>query len=311
MEAVRITRAGYPNRAAHDAFVKRYGALAPPPGGRDGAPRDAAAALASGLLKDARHAVGATRIYLGPGCLEDLERRLAGRRRSAAASIQSLARGSRARRRVDAARTAAVGVASLWRGRRARRSYRAVRTVAAFGQGAARRRAASRRCTAARRRNAATSLAAFRRGAVARRAFAETRSAAVAAQTRRRGVLARRVVAASRSEAVEKAKLENQLADLRRRLEEEKAERAKAEAEAEARRGEEAEARAPAVEAALVDESTRMLDYLRAEVAERCRKCSPKVFRPWKRSSNVAKKVSREDVPATLEDSGSPRRSRR
>ena len=63
--AVEMTRAGYPNRSSHAAFLARYGRLTS---------SGDVTSVARSLLGERRHAVGKTRVYLGPGVLEFLER---------------------------------------------------------------------------------------------------------------------------------------------------------------------------------------------------------------------------------------------
>ena len=266
-----MTRAGYPNRSAHGDFHARYRALAP------GAP--GAAALAAAVA-EGRHAFGRTRVYLRAGCLEDLERRLRAARGAAATAVAAALRGRAARAAFLRLRRAAAAAARRRRGAAARAAFLRAKGLARAGQGLARRRAARLVAAARRLVRAATAAAAARRGAVARARFARRRGAAVAIQcaARRRG--ARGAVAALAAEAEERARLEHQLEALRARLDAEAAARADAEAAAaelrSAMASPERRAAAPRaeearVDGALVDESKRMLDYLRSEVSRLAR----------------------------------------
>ena len=58
--AVEMTRSGYPNRSSHAAFLARYGRLTS---------SGDVTSVAQQLLGERRHAIGKTRVYLGPGGL--------------------------------------------------------------------------------------------------------------------------------------------------------------------------------------------------------------------------------------------------
>jgi len=256
--AVEMTRAGYPNRSGHGAFVARYGRLTTCDGG-DAKAR--ASHVAHQLLGAARHAVGKTRVYLGPGTLETLEGLLADARRSAATLITTCVRRSLALQRFSRVRGAALAASRWRRGAVRRRAFVALVAASVTLQARARRRGAEQRTTSKRRRGSATKLAAWARTRQEVLAFDRVRDSAVAIQAVRRRIIAARFVQKLRRNAAERAKMENQLEDLRRRLDEERVQR------------ERAERRLSESAPTLVDESTRMLDYLRTEVVALTRTC--------------------------------------
>ena len=81
--AVEMTRSGYPNRSSHAAFCARYGRLTS---------ESDVESVARSLLGERRHAVGKTRVYLGPGVFEFLERLLSTAHARSATSINTCAR---------------------------------------------------------------------------------------------------------------------------------------------------------------------------------------------------------------------------
>jgi len=128
-------------------------------------------------------------------------------------------------------------------------------------QALARSRRAQKATTHKRRRASATKLAAWAKTRSELHKFARVRDASVRIQTLVRRVLAVAFVEKLRRNAAERAKMENQLDELRRRLDEEKEQR------------ERAERRLSSDNPTLTDESTRMLDYLRTEVVALTRTC--------------------------------------
>ena len=128
-------------------------------------------------------------------------------------------------------------------------------------QAVARSRRARKATTHKRRRVSATKLAAWAKTRSELHKFTRVRDASVRIQTLLRRVLAVVFVDKLRRNTSERAKMENQLDELRRRLDEEKAQR------------ERAERRLSSDNPTLTDESTRMLDYLRTEVVALTRTC--------------------------------------
>ncbi|KAJ1447952.1 P-loop containing nucleoside triphosphate hydrolase protein, partial [Pelagophyceae sp. CCMP2097] len=89
IEAVRVARAGYPNKLPHAEFVRRFACLAAAPAAAaKGAPAGLAKELVGLPVTDESqgsglYAMGLTRVYFKAGALEDLERR-----RSAALALK-------------------------------------------------------------------------------------------------------------------------------------------------------------------------------------------------------------------------------
>ena len=128
-------------------------------------------------------------------------------------------------------------------------------------QALARSRRAQKATKHRRRRASATRLAAWAKTRNELHKFTRVRDASVRIQTLQRRVLAVVFVEKLRRNAIERQKMENQLDELRRRLDEEKEQR------------ERAERRLSSDNPTLTDESTRMLDYLRTEVVALTRTC--------------------------------------
>ena len=105
----------------------------------------------------------------------------------------------------------------------------------------------------------ATRLAAWAKTRSELHKFSRVRDASVRIQSLQRRILAVVFVDKLRRNAAERAKMENQLADLRRRLDEEREQRERVERRLSSD--------------TLTDESTRMLDYLRTEVVALTRTC--------------------------------------
>ncbi|CAM9539103.1 unnamed protein product, partial [Phaeothamnion confervicola] len=235
IEAIRISRAAYPNRMGHEEFLRRFRLLASPTGAAAAA---AAAARSRALLREllgAGHGaaggyeLGRTRVYFQAGVLETLEHRRLAKQAAIATQLQAIVRTWFAQARLRAIRAAATVIAAAERRRSTVTAYRRLLRGAVAAQSTWRRVLASRRVLAVRRERASGRIAAAWRGRRQRWRYRRMRAAAVRVQAVARGNQARRRVVADRAEALEAAKLENQIAALQRRLLEEQAARKKME----------------------------------------------------------------------------------
>lgn len=261
IEAIRISRAAYPNRLAHVECLRRFCLLHADradqqAAGRalkgDGNGAGAAEAVAEAvrrLLREQlpasasasaegdgeeqrrqRWEMGRMRVYFAKGALEELEeRRLAVLARNATA-VQRCIRGWQQRRAYQRQRRAAVVLQSRLRGWRQLRWYLRERARVVRLQALWRRAAAAARVRALRLRKRATTLQRHYRGHWHRARYTRLRGGVVRLQALARGKAARRAYVAALAEAKEQAKMENQLEALRKRLEEESEARRAAEA---------------------------------------------------------------------------------
>ncbi|KAJ8600328.1 hypothetical protein CTAYLR_000646 [Chrysophaeum taylorii] len=214
IEAIRVSRAGYPNKLPHGEFSMRFArALI--------VSADSSIEVAAReLLGDVNsYAVGLTKIYFKAGVLETLERRRAAALAASATKVSAAWRCFALFRAYGEARRGATLFAARWRSLAARRAY--VKTIAAamIAQ-SARRAVLARRQTADLRRHArASRIAAVARGASKRRRYHELRRAATRLAAFARTRAAAREYKIALAEAREQAKLENQLEAMQARLE--------------------------------------------------------------------------------------------
>jgi myosin V len=251
IEAIRISRAAYPNRLPHDECLRRFRLLhagrtdqqaagkALAAAGKDEGV--AAAAAVRRLLEELlppgssaatgrqRWEMGRTRVYFAKGALEELEERRLGVLASNATTVQRYWRGTRQRGAYRRQRAAAVVVESRVRGWRQRRWYVRERARIVRLQALWRRRRDARRVEALRREKRATTIQAAYRRHLHQGRYRRLRGGAVRLQAVARQRAARAAYVAALAEAKEQAKLENQLEALKRRLEEESAARRAAE----------------------------------------------------------------------------------
>ncbi|KAJ1451801.1 P-loop containing nucleoside triphosphate hydrolase protein [Pelagophyceae sp. CCMP2097] len=274
VEALRVARAGFPHRAAHADFLKRFALLAP-------AVREPRA-LADALGCGGGAAFGRAKIYFRAGVFEALEVRRSAARDGRATRFQTTARKFAARAAFQRLKNAATTVAAAQRRRSRRVAFTAARRSAVRVACRFRVRFAWRRADALRRTARATAVAAWWRACAARKALRAAVAAArrIQAHARRR---ARRAASAAAAEAAARqTQLEAQLERLRARLE------AAGRGAPDSLEGQPVAAAAPTAgrsanvaprarrrspgaapgEPRLVDESARMLEYLRADANE-------------------------------------------
>ncbi|CAE7724554.1 MYO5B, partial [Symbiodinium sp. CCMP2456] len=281
IEAIRISRAGFPARMPLRDFSQRFQLLVQnysaaslashaekniaALGGDDAA---ICRKLLGALVKDEeKYQVGRTRVYFKSGVLESLEERRALLMQAAAVELARMVRGHQAKKQFRQMQMVARCTQAMWRMTVARAAFQRVRRATVFCQ--ARRRAvlAERRLQVLRREKAATALQAAwrRRGAMLE--LLTARTAAIRLQAFARRWLCRRHYLVSLAEFKEQAKLENQVKALKAKLEAQ--ERAAASATS-ATSSEATQAPAEILEAlqALAAENAKLhmeLDKLRAE----------------------------------------------
>jgi len=240
---------------------------------------------------------GKTRAYFRAGSLEFLENKRLHAFSDLAIDIQRIARGFIARTKYKILRNIKIRLQALARKNAARRYYLQMRAASITIQCWSRSNYARKKLVQLRRNNRATKIQTKYRSLVARRQFKRLRAAAVVIQAFARGARQRPLYRKALVEAVEEAKLENQLVSLQRKLEEAEAKRIEAEKRAEegktvivykdgdGKDGEQggtksdepskaasspsrpaSSAQLTATQQTLMDESGKMLEYLRKEV---------------------------------------------
>eukprot|EP00403_Amphidinium_massartii_P028590 CAMPEP_0178393170 /NCGR_PEP_ID=MMETSP0689_2-20121128/12050_1 /TAXON_ID=160604 /ORGANISM="Amphidinium massartii, Strain CS-259" /LENGTH=1441 /DNA_ID=CAMNT_0020013755 /DNA_START=60 /DNA_END=4385 /DNA_ORIENTATION=- len=261
IEAIRISRAGFPARMPLGDFANRFGIMTRVAGGggKGSVPSSASAkqavaalkgtdkvaackALVSFLLPDSKeqYEVGRTRVYFKIGVLEALEERRAMLFQVAATEITRRVRGLLTQARYQRMRYAALRGQSLFRMRRERKVYLRTRYLIIRVQSLRRAVLARRRFAALKRIKCATTIQAGWRRTKAKMFFSRAKRAVVQLQAASRRFACRRRYLEDLAEFKQQAKLENQVKALQAKLE---AAQAAAEASAKAA-AEEAAARA-------------------------------------------------------------------
>eukprot|EP00929_Paragymnodinium_shiwhaense_P025618 TRINITY_DN15447_c0_g1_i1.p1 TRINITY_DN15447_c0_g1~~TRINITY_DN15447_c0_g1_i1.p1 ORF type:complete len:1423 (-),score=349.76 TRINITY_DN15447_c0_g1_i1:57-4325(-) len=250
VEAIRVSRAGFPARIPLKDFVARFTPLARCAAGLGfkcstvvgtdaGASKSAAAALAAikdkaeptaacralaGALVPAAagdrqaYEVGRTRVYFKGGVLEKLEERRALLLQAAATEMTRRVRGRQERERFACKRHTAVVMQSLQRMRRQRNAYLRVQRAVVRFQSARRAVLAKRQVAWLRRERCAARIQAAHRRRVAMRSLARARKAAVCLQAAVRRRYCRKQYIKDLAEFKEQAKLENQVKALQAKL---------------------------------------------------------------------------------------------
>lgn len=246
VEAIRISRAGFPARMALGDFARRFAVLARQAAGGHlrgpslGAGASAAAAAAAADMasrgtdsvgacralmaalapgEQQQYEIGRTRFYFKAGVLEQLEERRALLRQAAATALARRERGRQARRRYLAVQAAALRLQSLQRMNCRRAAYQRTRGLAIRCQAYWRGFKGRRHAAACRRLRAVTCLQAHQRRRVAMNDFRRCRAAAGRLQAAARRMACRRRYLANLAEFREQAKLVHQVRALQARLE--------------------------------------------------------------------------------------------
>eukprot|EP00903_Cladosiphon_okamuranus_P010022 g9504.t1 len=236
VEAIRISRAAYPNRMARTDFIKRFALLGTGVGQGEGETAMSKALLAKLLPREGgedvplRYEMGRSKVYFRKGALEHLESLRLAERSSRAVVLQAVLRMFPRKKRYRGLQAGALRAQAEWRRVAERRRFLTARERVIKAQTCWRRVKAMKVVLGMRRHRAASCLQANRRMVVARRRFTAMQNAAVVVQTFVRGAQARRNYAVLVVEHREAAKLENQILALQRKLDEEREARLEMEA---------------------------------------------------------------------------------
>lgn len=252
IEAIRISRAGFPARMPLQDFACRFAllgqalsgvgfsgrrhrkesggvisgdrgaavaAMAAISAGKDwqAACRSLMAALLPGEKQ--QYEIGRTRVYFKHGILESLEEKRSLLLQAAATEITRRARGMLLESRYQRLRRASLCLQATQRMRGDRSRFQATRTAAILCQSQRRALLARRRFAALRRERAATRIQAFARCFAEVRELRRKRRAATRVQAAARRRICRRRYKAALAEHKEQAKLENQVRALQAKLE--------------------------------------------------------------------------------------------
>ncbi len=298
--AVTISRSAFPNRLEHEQVLDRFMCLeksfvreSRPYDGSDLVCKDTKRLLSIALksiekVKDEKivqgFVCGNTRAYFRAGSLELLENRRLHAFGDLAKDLQRIVRGYLARSKYLRLRSKAVLVQAEFRRNKARKHYMQIRDAAILLQCWCRVTSSKAVLDELKRNNRATKIQAYWRMITSHSLYKRQRGAAVKIQACVKGARQRPLYRKALSEAIEEAKLENQLKTLQKKLEEAEARRIEAE-----KRAEEGAAKTVIVykdaqnaengsatpinstqlseqQQTLMDESGKMLEYLRKEV---------------------------------------------
>jgi len=250
IEAIRISRAGFPARMPLKEFAQRFGTLARAAVGVGFARAGDAARGGGGKMPAATvsavvaispstdggvacramlaalspsdtesYEVGRTRVYFKSGVLELLEERRAMLQQIAAVEVGRRMRGRHTRHRFLRTRAAALRLQAAQRMHHQNAVYLSIRTAAIIFQAHRRAVLAKREFAILRQERCATRIQAFQRRRVAMEALRRSREAAVRLQSAVRSRACRRQYLIDLAEHKEQAKLENQVRALQARLE--------------------------------------------------------------------------------------------
>ena len=303
--AVTISRSAFPNRLEHEQVLDRFMCLeksfvreSKPSDGSDLVQSDVKRLLSMALKsieveKDDKviqgFVCGNTRAYFRAGSLELLENRRLSAFGILAKDMQRIVRGYLARSKYLRLRQKAILVQAEFRRNSARKQYKKMRQAAITIQCWTRVSSSKTILVDLKRNDRATKIQSHWRMITLRSLFKQQRMAAIKIQACAKGARQRPLYRKALAEAIEEAKLENQLKSLQKKLEEAEAARIEAEKRAEegttktvvvykdAENNAENNAENGSVQASatkqlteqqqtLMDESGKMLEYLRKEV---------------------------------------------
>jgi len=247
IEAIRISRAGFPARMPLKDFVQRFSVLVRAIAGvgfshasvvRDASATPMAAkavasikanedkltvcrAMASALVvgKEKQCEVGRTRVYFKAGLLEALEESRALLQQAAATELARTIRGSQRRRHFQLKRQAVMRIQTSQRMCSQRKAYFRARAAVVTCQACRRSVLARRQAFELKRQRCACRLQAYQRRRIAMSKLARARCAAVRLQAAFRRWSGRRKYLADLASFKEQAKLENQVKALQAKLE--------------------------------------------------------------------------------------------
>mmetsp|Transcript_1780 Transcript_1780/g.3219 ORF Transcript_1780/g.3219 Transcript_1780/m.3219 type:complete len:1233 (+) Transcript_1780:517-4215(+) len=301
--AVTISRSSFPNRLLHEQVLERFMCLDKSysrthPNGDSSQIMEDVNELLSRILKSLEvekddgkvvkgFVCGKTRAYFRAGSLEYLENKRILAFGDLAKDIQRVVRGFVARTKYQKLRNTAIFIQAQVRRNAARQQFILMRDASITLQCWSRSIYARAKLVQLKRHERATRIQTAHRTAVALKKFRKLRAAAIKIQACARGARQRPLYRAALAEAIEEAKLENQLKMLQKKLEEAEARRIEAEKRAEEGKtvvvykdGNDKNddstqnqpsrptgaAQLSAHQQTLMDESGKMLEYLRKEV---------------------------------------------
>jgi hypothetical protein len=248
IEAIRISRAGFPARMPLKEFALRFVILIKQAAGQLGqrlaksaksggksemkAALDALArgadaretcrafmAALSPSGDDDKYQIGTTRVYFKLGVLEILEEQRALLMQAAATELVRSVRGWIVRKKYQRTRCSILRLQADFRMRRARKTFLKIRHAVLHCQAARRAVLKARRELELRRLKSAIRIQSWRRGCLQVRIFLKARNAAIRIQAMTRCRQMRRQYLVNLKEHKEQAKLENQVKALQAKLE--------------------------------------------------------------------------------------------
>ena len=219
IEAIRISRAGYPNRMLHSEFVPRF-KLLNPEAQLQGDGKKQCATLGGIVLADKAEAyqIGHTKIYFKAGVLEKLEERRGQIVLGQIIKIQKMMRGASIRRNFVKKRKAAVVISAFIRRLLMRMKYLRTRRDVIIIQCRCRLKIAVTKTILLRRMKAATRIQAVARRKPYDGMISGIRRKVIIIQTLQRTKAARAKYVVDLAAAKEEAKLENRLKALQDQL---------------------------------------------------------------------------------------------
>eukprot|EP00002_Diphylleia_rotans_P010838 TRINITY_DN2143_c0_g1_i2.p1 TRINITY_DN2143_c0_g1~~TRINITY_DN2143_c0_g1_i2.p1 ORF type:complete len:1194 (-),score=273.89 TRINITY_DN2143_c0_g1_i2:322-3903(-) len=224
LEAIRISRAAYPNRLHHEEFLERFLIL-----GKNGLSRRTEAdklkyirSILETYFEDpSMYQVGVTRIYFKYGCLEELEKERSSRLSSVVIVLQKYCRRWIQEKRYRKTRRFIIALQALIRCRRLTHRYRKMKKSAIVIQSAFRMWKAIVLRKALKKQHCALIIQKNIRGFIARKEYLRYRQMVVYVQSVLRMIKARRKYVVMLHESREAKKIENQLALMHQRLQDE------------------------------------------------------------------------------------------
>jgi len=252
VEAIEISRAAFPNRMQRPICLSRFGCLVASTATLSKTEQDDDSSyklfvqtLFNGLTESPKsYVVGRTNVYFASGKLEELETRREAHMRARAVVLQACVRRWLAQSTYQRLRSAivlqkyarrrsycqtfqknkkgALVVQTLWRRRVACQKYSTILNAAILCQSFLRALSACRLVERKRKTRAATTIQTSYRGTSSRKNFLQTLYSVVKLQSLQRKRKAIRIVSVLLHERREEAKLENQVAALKKQLEESK-----------------------------------------------------------------------------------------
>ncbi|DAZ96407.1 TPA: hypothetical protein N0F65_012488 [Lagenidium giganteum] len=309
VEAIRITRAAFPNKMTHEKFLRRFVIMKPSSKGSSSSATTASSAcqqlierfLASGFTRTESDSdmpdfvIGRTLIYFGKGVLEFIEHKRTTFVHDSAIVIQYAARRWLARRRMKKVRDMIIQLQSLQRRRLERKRFLIMRVRCIQIQSLWRGVRSRQRAYLLMKNRSATRIQSTYRSYCARKRYSRFRDAVIKVQANIKMKKQQSRFNQLKEEKKEQAVMENEVTLLKMRLEEEKNARIEIEAQNTSLQQELSEVRhstaLPAFadndllppyrgtrlgkesfsfidDSKLLDDSERMIDYLRKEVTK-------------------------------------------